>query len=561
MRKGFLLLSYCALSSLIVSCAGLDSSSTDSLSSSSSDSSSSVLSSATSSTSSNISSTNSSSSQDLLNFTLTVSGKGTVSGSQSGQYLYGETISLTAVPDDGYFFSGYYANDVLLTDEASYSFALVADTAITALFSANTQSYYHKFELEDFTTNLPFTYSSSSYYNNVEDYEGQTFTTDSINGLQWNYELPTYLGYRNSMVQLGSNKHPQQTDWTISATFPSNVKINSYELVVENDATNAPATYGVSFGNHEESGSFGNGSLQSFSEANLDVTANTFSVSLKSASKSIYLYSIAMTVTVPEDSDIDLSEDVLEERDPATPGENGIPDIRYPLVSKEDYYKDTDLTLSGSELVNELNVLISANTSQPTYGDDSNILCYTDEDLDNPGYIYSTWTGDVIKGDWDGGGSWNKEHVWPKSLLMGHGDVGDSESGIATDLHNLRVADSASNSYHGNDFYGDGTNGTFYPNIAAGTLPGNHVYEGDFRGDTARILFYMYVRYYPDLDLITGYSATDDHSLGDLTYLLDWNTEDPVDEFEVQRNNRIFEYQGNRNPFIDYPDLATEIWG
>ncbi|MCD8203649.1 MAG: endonuclease, partial [Coprobacillus sp.] len=47
---------------------------------------------------------------------------------------------------------------------------------------------------------------------------------------------------------------------------------------------------------------------------------------------------------------------------------------------------------------------------------------------------------------------------------------------------------------------------------------------------------------------------------GDLATLIEWNTEDPVDDFEKQRNNRIEEYQGNRNPFIDHPEYASKIY-
>lgn len=50
------------------------------------------------------------------------------------------------------------------------------------------------------------------------------------------------------------------------------------------------------------------------------------------------------------------------------------------------------------------------------------------------------------------------------------------------------------------------------------------------------------------------------YQMGYLSTLLEWNKEDPVDDFEIQRNNRIYEYQGNRNPFVDYSDLADKLF-
>ena len=96
------------------------------------------------------------------------------------------------------------------------------------------------------------------------------------------------------------------------------------------------------------------------------------------------------------------------------------------------------------------------------------------------------------------------------------------------------------------------------PNIAS-NLIGHHEYKGDFRGDTARILFYMYVRY-EGLNLTSNTNGINDTTMGNLSTLLTWNELDPVDDFETQRNNRIYEYQGNRNPFIDYSSLANTIF-
>ena len=160
-------------------------------------------------------------------------------------------------------------------------------------------------------------------------------------------------------------------------------------------------------------------------------------------------------------------------------------------------------------------------------------------------------------------GKWNREHIYPQSrggftdgtesipdginvwlptnaddILAGHGDA-----------HHIRAEDGAENSLRSNNDYGlTGYNGP------SGT-------SGSWKGDVARSVFYMAVRY-KALSVVNGDIAdTTVGQLGDLASLLTWNTLDPSDDFEMNRNNYIYTWQVNRNPFIDYPDLANYIWG
>ena len=91
------------------------------------------------------------------------------------------------------------------------------------------------------------------------------------------------------------------------------------------------------------------------------------------------------------------------------------------------------------------------------------------------------------------------------------------------------------------------------------------------KGDIARILFYMVVRYDPgydhdnnsfDLELV-DYTTPNNNSpiLGKLSSLIQWHYDDPVDDFEINRNEIIYGYQQNRNPFIDHPNLVSFLWG
>ncbi len=85
------------------------------------------------------------------------------------------------------------------------------------------------------------------------------------------------------------------------------------------------------------------------------------------------------------------------------------------------------------------------------------------------------------------------------------------------------------------------------------------------KGDVARMLFYMAVRYeggdgWNDLEMSSTVGSSSS-MIGDLEVLLAWNDQDPVDAFEMRRNDRIHAaWQGNRNPFVDHPEWADAIW-
>ena len=87
------------------------------------------------------------------------------------------------------------------------------------------------------------------------------------------------------------------------------------------------------------------------------------------------------------------------------------------------------------------------------------------------------------------------------------------------------------------------------------------------RGDVARALFYMDLRYdgseggTPDLELVDRTTAIGERHLGHLCQLVVWHGEDLVDDAERRRNDVIFAWQGNRNPFVDHPEWVRSIWG
>ena len=225
------------------------------------------------------------------------------------------------------------------------------------------------------------------------------------------------------------------------------------------------------------------------------------------------------------------------------------------FYSEDAYYSSLN-GLSGSSLEDALYTLIN-NTgtyTTTTYGEARDYLAISDvltTDNTKLDMIYSTTlsSGSYALASWDSGATWNREHVWAKSLLGNGYDVDNGDRGIAADLHNLRAADTGINSSRGNKLfsasttligaYGDDGSGRWYP--------------GDsYIGDVARIIFYMDIRW--------G-SETSISSIGTLATFISWASTDVVDTFEENRNDVIYSYQGNRNPFIDHPELVDLIYG
>ena len=400
------------------------------------------------------------------------------------------------------------------------------------------QSFYHKFEKTDFV---------------------QAGGTTSINGVTFTYSPFTFLGGTAQGVQIGSKKNPQKTVWELETAFGEDVVITSFYVELCN-ASGGSGTYTYSFGDYKVVKTFSSPQqLTKYGEEDLSVNATSLKFTLLTNNVAMYFYSLSFSCITSLDSTLNITGDTYN-ASPVVPGENSIPAVNYSLVSKEEYYKDIDLNAGKDTLLPALRTHIS-NMTRTSYGDAKTMLQYTDEHPTNKGYMYGFYDGDLIPAKWDQGASWNREHVWACANMRLNGDARPNEStkSHATDLHNLRVACQLANGAHGNSYYDELSNtGAFYPNIESG-LTGYHTYQGDFRGDVARILFYMYVRY-EGLKLTSDLGAIDDVSMANLATLLTWNELDPVDEIETQRNNRIYEYQGNRNPFIDYSNLANVIF-
>lgn len=154
---------------------------------------------------------------------------------------------------------------------------------------------------------------------------------------------------------------------------------------------------------------------------------------------------------------------------------------------------------------------------------------------------------------------WNREHLWPQSYGLEGTDA-------RTDLHNLVPVDRTVNSARGNKVY-DEVSGAHRECTVCETNSVAWEPPPIVKGDVARVVFYMDVRYeglaaddVPDLSLSDEPSA-ENARFGVLSTLLRWHCEDPVSQDEVRRHEVIARAQGNRNAFVDAPELVGDVYG
>ncbi|MCD8203651.1 MAG: endonuclease, partial [Coprobacillus sp.] len=420
---------------------------------------------------------------------------------------------------------------------------------------------------------------SHKFTNGELSTSGGSFT---INGLTWKYDSFTYAESNNDNrgVQIGSSSNAQTAAWTISTDFGGETVKLTQATVYLFTGSGGSAKYTLTFdSNTLATGSFANSSnATSLDEAtivecsDLEYIGNTFSLTLQATSKAMFLYGISLSVMTKSDTSLNLSEETLVGDDyvaeAIVPGENEVLSTKYTSLDAESYYStyEIDWTKTGDDLRTNLRSVSTPQTTH-TYGDIRYMLPYSDEDPENPGYMYGLYDGDKIPAYWEGQNS-NREHVWPCAhMKIGSKDRPDnSDKGHYSDLHNLRICCALTNEYKADKYLADTDSSlNFYANQSDPSSLGSHPFsegntEGDHRGDVARICLYMYV-VYDGLKLEDGItSSSNDVTYGQLNTLLKWNYEDEPDAFEIQRNNRIYEYQGNRNPFIDYPELADYLF-
>jgi len=224
------------------------------------------------------------------------------------------------------------------------------------------------------------------------------------------------------------------------------------------------------------------------------------------------------------------------------------------------YYNGTE-GKDGEQLKAALNDIISGHTVY-SYFVSKEIFKLSDADPNNPNNVIGVYSGfSVPNNNYGTGGDYlNREHVWAKS----HGDFLDWYP-MYSDVHNLKPEDASVNQSKSNKDFDNG--GIQHPE-ATGCYYTDSTWEprDEVKGDIARIIFYMSTRYEGengelDLEVVDHNNTYPNAQHGKLSTLLEWNLQDPPDDFERNRNNVIYSFQKNRNPFIDNPEYAQLIWG
>ena len=203
--------------------------------------------------------------------------------------------------------------------------------------------------------------------------------------------------------------------------------------------------------------------------------------------------------------------------------------------------------------------------------DDAREAMYSYVDVAEDGRVYCVYTGFSEPAELTTYlNPINAEHTVPQSFF-------DSDEPMKSDIHHLFPTHGNVNSSRGNIDFGeiddnvtdkwfiggkveDGTSLTILTSIPAENIDAyTEIDNSDYievkeanKGNTARAVFYFYTVYPTQAGSI--------EELADLETLYEWHVSDPVDEAERIRNDRAEERQGNRNPYIDYPEIAAKAW-
>jgi len=244
-------------------------------------------------------------------------------------------------------------------------------------------------------------------------------------------------------------------------------------------------------------------------------------------------------------------------------------------LQAEAQYFQTALGLNGNALKIELHNIIKGHSAQvwplwthfqTTDDKPSGHVwdMYSDVPSGSPPYNY---TFSNTCGQYSSEGDcFNHEHLWPKTYFNGN------VMPMRTDLHHLVPTDGYVNNKRGSFPFGQVNSVSWTSNNGSKT-GSSSTYAGynldvfepidDYKGDIARSMLYMNIRYttedaaWNNWIMANGAELTADA----LALFLQWHQLDPVSQKELDRNDRVYQIQGNRNPFVDYPEFAECIWG
>lgn len=425
--------------------------------------------------------------------------KGSVSGGINGIYTKGTKFTFEAIANEGFKLDGYYINDSLVSDSTTYVFTLGEDTTIDVNF------------IEDSEIEEPI----KNYYNLTINYDE---TMGSVIG------TPSGKYVENTLISLKfvANEGYVYDGYTINDLETIN-HLDTYEFNISEDTT-----INVMFSSIGE-------------EVEHDYS---------------YLYNNTIEPSRGSQS-----------------------------VDIDEYYEPVR-GLKGEELKQALHEIIDGHRSF-SYNSSKDSWLDTDVLPSNSNNLYLFYQGSLPRSQVYS--SSNREHVWAKS----HGDFEDINP-MHSDYHNLHPTNPDVNQYRSNYNFGEVDTSKSYKDFgedyswSESSMSGNLLGSGlntsgtvfepkdQFKGDVARTIFYMAVRYEGDngeMDLeVSGnidtsrynsFTSGADGLHGNFIDLYNWATSgiDPIDDYEVHRNNTIDQdYQHNRNPFIDHPEFIIMIY-
>lgn len=238
-------------------------------------------------------------------------------------------------------------------------------------------------------------------------------------------------------------------------------------------------------------------------------------------------------------------------------------------------YYDNAAGKTGDELKTALHSIIAGHTSisyqqiwsafWSTDNKGNNVVWDMYSDGANYTYNYYNGNGNDQCGEYNSEGDcYNREHSWPQSWFS-------NASTPTTDLHHIFPTDGFVNQQRSNYPFGEVQTASWTSQNGSklGTCNSSLGYNGivfepidEYKGDLARALMYMSVRYYGE-DSSWGTSGMTNKSIikdWAINMLMNWSDNDPVSQKEIDRNNVVYGIQSNRNPFIDHPEYARAIW-
>ena len=211
-------------------------------------------------------------------------------------------------------------------------------------------------------------------------------------------------------------------------------------------------------------------------------------------------------------------------------------DITYSVLSKNSG-GTSQSTAPGSDLYDALQTMMTTkNTKILSYQATRDYYQYTDCVSNDSSKLSSFYSGKMVNSAWDGGATYNREHVWPNSKCI------YDKAKDAADIMMLRPTTPSENGSRGNTAYGESAS-YFDPGVSV-------------HGDVARAILYMYVRW-GNVDKMWGTGGV----MENVNVLLKWMQEDPVDTWELARNDSVQSITGVRNVFVDYPEYSFLLFG